>query len=85
MRLPWTTKEIFASMQLLRWNLTVRTYSLTLCLNETTEANVKMGERALQNRAATASTPTQTLAVKIDSRMCRTSTNLRKRMKSLES
>ena len=57
-------------------------------LNETTGAtgDVKMErERALQNRAATAPTLTQTSAVKMGPRMCRTSTNLRKRMKSLGS
>ena len=55
--------------------------------HETTGAtgDVKMErERALQNLAATAPTPTQT-SVKMGPRMCRTSTNLKKRMKSLGS
>ena len=56
--------------------------------HETTGAtgDVKMErERALLNLAATAPTPTQTSAVKMGPRMCRTSTNLKKRMKSLGS
>ena len=56
--------------------------------HETTGAtgDVKMErERALQNLAVKALTPTQTSAVKMGPRMCRISTNLKRRIKSLGS